>query len=152
MNSPRCDLIGVSSVFGNDYEPYTYGSLTKLLSFPHVHNPTQDIPLYRGATDPIPSFDGPLSYNSPSKFVIRPNDAVTALYNQLASMSENEKLYIYADGPVTNIALLALLYPEVLSKIGSVTVFMGRNTITDPKFQAGSLMVATDSYFTVCVL
>ena len=44
LNSPRCDLIGVSSTFGNDYEEYTYQSLLKLLSFPHPHNPTQDIP------------------------------------------------------------------------------------------------------------
>ena len=149
LNSPRCDLIGVSSTFGNDYEEYTYQSLSKLLSFPHPQNATQDIPLYHGAKKPMPSYDGPPSFQDPKSFVIKPNDAVRALHKQLVSMPDNERLYIYADGPVTNIGMLIELFPEVISKIAFVAVFMGRITIDDPKLQAGSKMVKEHAYFTV---
>ena len=147
INSPRIDLVGISSSFGNDYEYWTYKSLEQLLSFA---NKTKEIPLYHGAKNKLRSLSsgGYQPYKDPSKLETKTNDAVEGLANTLRSLNDGEKLYIYADGPCTNIAILLILYPQLRSKIGFICVFMGRQTVIKPKFQFGSKQVKDDTFFT----
>ena len=50
LNSPRCDLIGVSSTYGNDAEEYTYADLKRLLGY---HPKGDTVKLYHGAKKPL---------------------------------------------------------------------------------------------------
>ena len=146
INSPRINLVGISSSFGNDYEYWTYKSLEQLLAFA---GKTDEIPLYHGATNQLASlsFGGYAPYQNPSKLLTYTNDAVEAMKNTLLSLVGDEKLYIYADGPCTNVAILLILYPELRSKIGFICVFMGRETVIEPAFQFGTKQKDNGIYF-----
>ena len=55
LNSPRCDLIGVSSTYGNDAEHYTYADLKRLLEY---HPKGDTVKLVHGARKPLRPLDG----------------------------------------------------------------------------------------------
>ena len=145
LNSDRCELVGVSSTFGNDGEKWTYKDLQKCLS---LHPKGKNIKVYSGAKKPIPNMDGPFRYKNPTKFVTVTNDGVEALRETLEALGDDEKLYIYADGPATNMALLLLFHPHVIDKIACIVMFMSRNTVDNPILQIGTKMQQAGAYFT----
>ena len=50
LNSPRCDLIGVSASYGNDAEEYTHADLKRLLGY---HPKGSTVKLVHGAKKPL---------------------------------------------------------------------------------------------------
>ena len=96
---------------------------------------------------PLPLLAGIGAYNDTKCLVTSTNDAVEALKHTLESLNKDEKLVIYADGPATNVSTLLLLYPQLSKKIDFVLLFMGRDTVTHPKFAVGTTNTLFDLYF-----
>lgn len=144
LNSDRCELIGVSSTYGNDTEEIAFRDLTKALS---LHEKGKNINVYHGAKLPLSAFTGISRYIDTGSVSTRTNAGVEAMKTALESLEKDEKLVIYADGPGTNVATLLLLYPKLQDKIDFIVLFMGRDTVSYPVFGFGDVSTKLNQYF-----
>ena len=126
------DVKLITTVCGNvSLEKVTNNTL-KLLKFWDLK-----IPVAIGASDPLiktledaanvhgeSGMDG-YDFEAGDRSVILKENAVNALYNTL--MDSNEKIEVICIGPLTNIALLLKVYPEVKKKIANI-ILMGGST------------------------
>ena len=95
LNSDRCDLVGVSSTYGNDTEKIARDDLATALS---KHHKGKDIKVSAGAVCPLQPLAGIGAYNDNASLATRTNDAVKAMQKTLKGLDDGEKLVIYADG------------------------------------------------------
>lgn len=128
--SPQFDIKAVVSVSGNVFiEKTTYNSLRILTLLGRT-----DIPVARGASRPItelpfdaPSVHGESGLDGPA--LPEPAQQLSALsgVELMAQVlrESDEKVTIVSTGPLTNVALLYNLYPELKSKIERVSLMGG---------------------------
>lgn len=116
LHSKLIEVVGISACFGNAPLEITYEKLVYLKEkfYPNIL-------IYKGAAGPIV-----LNTGSSSPQLTQPNEAVIAIGEAFRNMESESKMTIVAVGPVTNIALAFLFYPEIIAKIESVVVVAGR--------------------------
>lgn len=126
------EICGISTVSGNQtIERVTENALrlSALLGM-------KDVPVAAGAKTPlvrIPEVAGDIHGESglgnyePPKTDKQPNsmEGVRFLHDFLMSLPEGEQLTLVPTGPLTNVALLFLLYPEVKKKIRRIVLMGG---------------------------
>lgn len=126
-NTDRFDIVGFSTVCGNAVLANTTMNLDHLLSY--IHQPTT---IHAGAdhpliVDPDPQLAHGVSGMDGPTFTKRDctiaYDAIDALRDAL--MDSDEKLTIFALGPLTNIALLIRTYPQVIDHIDRLIIMGG---------------------------
>ena len=103
-------ITGISAVFGNTKIDDAHRLSKKMVAdfAPYA------IDVYKGAGEKIALEN------------VKTNDAVEAL----AAALQKEPLHILAIGPATNIGILVLLYPDLISQIKEVVLVAGRRTAT----------------------
>lgn len=130
LHSDQLEVKLMTTVMGNvGIEPVTH-NLLKLLAFFNKEVPVAkgaSRPLLRANTDAsdIHGSSGMAGYNFPAEatHLLLQEHAVTAIYQQLKATEGLTTLI--AIGPLTNIALLIRLYPEVLEQIDEIILMGG---------------------------
>jgi inosine-uridine nucleoside N-ribohydrolase len=130
LGSPEVQLLGVTTVFGNQTLERTTANAIRVLD--HVRR--SDIPVAAGAPRPLvrerqlatnvhgeTGLDGP-ELPGPSRGP-EPEHAIEWIANALASSVEPPTLV--ATGPLTNVALLMARYPELESKLERIVLMGG---------------------------
>lgn len=110
MKADSVNIVGISAVFGNTLIDNSYPLCQHMAG----EFASYDIPVYKGAGEAIVLSD------------VQTNDAVEAL----ATALKKQPLTIMAIGPATNVGLLLLKYPELVSEIKEVVLVAGRRTET----------------------
>ena len=124
----KLDILAVTSVSGNQTIEKTTLNASKILTL--IERP---LPLARGAARPLfaepmvaPSVHGKTGLDGPAlpepKVPVLEKGAVTLMAETLEA--HPEAVTIIATGPLTNVALLLLTYPELKEKIAAI-YFMG---------------------------
>src|SRR5699024_686750 len=129
----QLDVRIITTVHGNvSLEKVTYNAL-RLMKFYD-----KKVPIAKGADRPLiadiidasdihgeTGMDG-YNFDEPDNELLLDKHAVNAMYDEI--MSSNEKITIVPIGPLTNIALLLRLYPEVKEKIKEIILMGGSTT------------------------
>lgn len=129
----QLDVRMITTVHGNvSLEKVTYNAL-RLMKFYD-----KKVPIAKGADRPLiadiidasdihgeTGMDG-YNFDEPDNELLLDKHAVNAMYDEI--MSSNEKITIVPIGPLTNIALLLRLYPEVKEKIEEIILMGGSTT------------------------
>lgn len=128
-NPEKLDILGITTVGGNQTLEKVTGNAKNILSFLHA-----GIPLSKGEAGPLikplrtgeaahggsgmdgPHFDG-------EDYPVEPEHAVRFLFEKI--MGCPEKVTIAALAPLTNIALLLKAYPQVHSRIECISMMGG---------------------------
>lgn len=129
----QLDVRMITTVHGNvSLEKVTYNAL-RLMKFYD-----KKVPIAKGADRPLiadiidasdihgeTGMDG-YNFDEPDNELLLDKHAVNAMYDEI--MSSNEKITIVPIRPLTNIALLLRLYPEVKEKIKEIILMGGSTT------------------------
>lgn len=130
LNEPAIDLLGITTVYGNAPLSDTYRVAQELVALKQA-----DIPVVPGASEPLvqnaaliqaaPPARTPaaLTLNTCTAGALDGNGAIDFLAQSL----RRQRLSIAAIGPLTNIALLALKHPELMSQIDQLVIVAGRS-------------------------
>ena len=131
LASPEVKLLGVTTVAGNQTLEKTTANALKVLELAG----RGDVPVARGAAAPLlrelgiaadvhgeTGLDGP-ALPKPDLSRLRPEHAVEFLAATLRAAPE--PVTLIPVGPLTNVALLLALYPELAPKIGRVVLMGG---------------------------
>ncbi|KAI0265218.1 nucleoside hydrolase [Gloeopeniophorella convolvens] len=142
VHCPNIHLLGVSTVHGNTTAHNTLNNASRCL---HAFAAPENIKVYGGATKPLlrltrhdPEIHGPDGLGGVEGLLPAESDLVQARIDhsrtaveaiahavrQLWNGGEGYKTTIVASGPLTNIALFASIYPDLLDAVERV-VFMG---------------------------
>ncbi len=119
INEPTIDLIGITTVYGNAPIEDTTRVARELANLKQ-----SDTPVVQGATNALAQ-DLTKDRAKPSSeeiAALEQNDAVEFL----ARCLKQQRLNIAAIGPLTNIGVLALKYPECMSHIDRLIIVAGR--------------------------
>lgn len=128
----RLNICGISTVSGNQTGERVTDNALKLAAFTGL----TEVPVVEGARGPlvrkariaehIHGKTGLGNYEVPgtSKKVISEN-AVLYMKNIIMELPENEKITLLPTAPLTNIALLFMLFPEVKGKIEEIVLMGG---------------------------
>lgn len=132
LSEPSIDVRLIACVSGNVGIEHTTNNAMKLLTFLN-----KDIPIAKGAAAPLmrdnrfatnahgKSGMGGFKFPEADQSLLQKENAVMCEYRTL--MESKEKMTILTIGPLTNIALLLLTFPEVKDKIDQI-VMMGGST------------------------
>jgi len=129
LHNKSLDVRLITTVHGNvGLEKVTRNAL-KLLHFFNKESPVaagSDRPLLREVIDASEihgesGLDG-YEFEEPDEHLLDSEHAVNAMYREI--MKSDERITLVPIGPLTNIALLIRLYPEVVNRVKEV-VFMG---------------------------
>lgn len=148
LGSQALDVRLITTVAGNvGLEAVTDNTL-KLLSFMD-----KEVPVAKGAYEPLlepfvdasdihgeSGMDG-YEFESRSEAMLIEDDAVNAMYKEI--MASKEKITIIAIAPLTNIAMLLKMYPEVKVNIDEI-VIMGGSTTRGNRGVMSEFNIATD--------
>ncbi|KAJ2315686.1 hypothetical protein IWW54_000054 [Coemansia sp. RSA 2705] len=133
-HNPHLKLLGVSTVSGNSPVENTTENTIKIIQAAGI----EGVKVYKGAKKPLVKKPfHPVDYHGPTgldgtdllpaadydKYFASDTNAVNAMYR--AIMDSNEPIFIAAVGPLTNIALLLSMYPEVIPKIKTLSIMGG---------------------------
>ncbi|KAJ2322449.1 Uridine nucleosidase 1 [Coemansia sp. RSA 2704] len=133
-HNPHLKLLGVSSVSGNSPVENTTENAIKIIQAAGI----EGVKVYKGAAKPLVkksyhavNIHGPTGIDGTDllpaadydKYFASDTNAVNAMYR--AIMDSNEPIFIAAVGPLTNIALLLSMYPEVIPKIKTLSIMGG---------------------------
>ncbi|KAJ2456127.1 hypothetical protein GGF42_003297 [Coemansia sp. RSA 2424] len=131
---PKLKLLGVSSVSGNASIERTTANAIRIFQVAGI----KDVKVYRGAAKPLvkPVFhatrihgesgiDGTKLLPEPDfdRYFAKGVNAVNAIHS--AIMSSTKPISVVAVGPLTNIALLISMYPEVVPRIRILSIMGG---------------------------
>ncbi len=119
LQSPQLVIRGISTVFGNAKGVETYGKAKEVMAI--LAHGKVSISVFRGSDNKL----------DPKRVAL--TDATSALIKQL----EQEPTTLIALGPVTNIAQLILLRPDLVSKINEILVVAGRRAHSESRFYPG---------------
>ena len=131
-NRDRLDILGISTVAGNQTSERVTGNALKLTVFLGA----EDIPVVRGARAPlirevVPAGDihgksglGYCELPAVSKELAAEN-GILYMLEQIMGLPEGEKVTLVPIGPLTNIALLLKAFPEVKEKIEEIVLMGG---------------------------
>lgn len=108
LNSPELNLVGITTVFGNGPHAEVHRVANELVALKGGATP-----VIAGASEPLPETDAQLSSN----------DAVEFLAEQL----RRRPMAVAAIGPLTNLGLLALRYPDAAQNITQLIIVAGRS-------------------------
>ncbi|KAJ2373798.1 Uridine nucleosidase 1 [Coemansia sp. RSA 2607] len=132
--SPYLKLLGVSSVYGNSSVENTTANAIRVIQAAGI----KGVKVYKGAAKPLvktrvyasdihgsSGLDGTdlLPEADMTTYLAQDENAVNAM--RRAIMSSPEPVSIAAVGPLTNIALLVSLYPEVFPQIKTLAIMGG---------------------------
>ncbi|MDF2700369.1 MAG: ribonucleoside hydrolase [Haloplasmataceae bacterium] len=146
--SEELDVKLFTTVAGNVNLEKVTGNMLKLLKFWD-----KSIPVAKGANDPLirPAIDASdihgssgmdgYDFEEGDTSIVLSDHAVNAMYKTL--MNSEEKITIVPIGPLTNIALLLKVYPEVKAKIAEI-VLMGGSTSRGNKGVMSEFNIAVD--------
>lgn len=129
-NRDTFELLGITTVAGNQTIEKVTGNALKLTEFYGL-----DVPVAQGMSTPLlreiqtaPEVHGPtgLGYCELPETSRKPveENAILFMYKTIMALPENEKVTLIPTGPLTNVALLLKLFPEVKDKIDQI-IFMG---------------------------
>ncbi len=127
---PELDIRAVISVSGNVAIHKTTKNMLQIMTLLGVH----DVPLARGATRPLigPFFDSPSVHGESGldgpkmpdhEVELQPLSGVELMAKVLRE--SNEKITIVPTGPLTDVAMLLLAYPELKEKILRISMMGG---------------------------
>ncbi|WP_274626294.1 nucleoside hydrolase [Arvimicrobium flavum] len=127
--SPAIEILGITTTCGNSELEKTTANCLRILEFIGAN----DVPVAQGCDRPLArplvlgTADGPSGlegspYLPPAKKQVVDQHAVDFLAEKLAA--QPEPIQVVATGPLTNIGLLVLKHPQVLSKIKNL-IWMG---------------------------
>ncbi|KAJ2488265.1 hypothetical protein IWW37_004945 [Coemansia sp. RSA 2050] len=131
---PDLKLLGISSVSGNASVERTTANAIRVLQVAGIHG----VKVYKGAAKPLvkpvyhathihgeSGIDGTNLLPEPDyeRYFVQDVNAVNAMHE--AIMSSAEPISIAAVGPLTNIALLVSMYPEVIQRIKTLSIMGG---------------------------
>ncbi|MDO4468000.1 MAG: nucleoside hydrolase [Bacillota bacterium] len=162
----KLKVIGISSVAGNQYSDIVTNNALKLASLLNI-----EAPVVRGAREPLiqpmkpcPEVHGPtgLGYTilPETEKEVASEHGISFMYQTI--MEQEERVTIVPTGPLTNIALLLKLYPEVKDHIEELVIMGGASVIgnasataefniyTDP--EAAKIVFSSNLNITVCSL
>lgn len=159
------DIIGISSVAGNQTTQIVTPNILGLASLFRI-----DAPVVRGAIEPLIQPMDPWLGHGPTglgNVVLPKMDKKLAsengvIYMYQTIMSQKEKVTLVATGPLTNMALLLKLFPDVKEKIEEMVIMGGGSVIgnatataefnmyTDP--EAAKIVFHSGVPVTVCSL
>lgn len=126
--SKEIELLGVTTVFGNSYLENTSKNARRILDLFDL-----DVPVFAGCAKPLvrnivvaPQIHGPSGLDGaqipPAKRDIEKLHAI----DFMAEMAQkHDGLILVPTGPLTNVALFILKYPELLSKISKIVLMGG---------------------------
>ncbi len=128
-NEDKLNILGITTVTGNQSIDKVSNNALKLVSFLK-----KDIKVAKGADTPllrekreaagVHGITGMGNYELPEPInKLLPENAVEFLKNTL--LASNEKITLVPIGPLTNIALLFKVYPEVKDKIDEIVLMGG---------------------------
>lgn len=130
LSSPRLEVRAITSVSGNMPIELTTGNALRIVSFAGVQVPVSrgcSQPLYREAMSHSELFHGKNGLGNAeladTHRTVTGEIAVETLHREL--VAADGQLQVIALGPLTNIAFLLKLYPEVKSKIAHLTIMGG---------------------------
>ena len=119
LDLPSLDVLGVVVTFGNNLMEPQYAVAQRV-----VGGMGSDVPVLRGAPRPLPEVTVQ-SYDGATIDSACLNEGVTFIAEQLAA--SDAPVTILAIGPLTDIACLAINYPEATQAIERVVVIGGRD-------------------------
>jgi len=129
--SPRLDLKGVTVVGGNQILDKTTVNALKVLSYLGINCPVArgcDKPLLREITT-APEVHGESGLDGPELpppgLELSPLHAIDLIRQVIVDLPADEKLTLIPTGPLTNIALFLLRYPELKSRIAHISLMGG---------------------------
>lgn len=137
---PGLELIGVTTVSGNVPLANTTENTLRVLD----HIGRSDIPVYRGAAQPLARTEPPLSREikdvsdihddyldlPPSRSTAQSEPAAVFLTKRFrAARATSERLVLVATGPLTNVALALKLDPDFAASVSSLVVMGGGHEI-----------------------
>ena len=134
-SSDRLQPHGVSSVAGNLPSDVVTKNVLRLADFLGL----PQVPLARGAVRPLvrPAQDAAAVHGAMglgevvlpvSTRALEPEPAVVAMQRAIAALPEGRRMTLVPTGPLTNIALLLRVYPQVADRIDRI-VLMGGSTV-----------------------
>lgn len=149
LNNQELKIEMLSTVAGNVNLNYTTENAKKILDFFE-----KDIPLARGNSLPLlreyedaSQFHGETGmngYNFPeSSRELLPEHAVVEMKEKI--LAAEEKITLVTIGPLTNAALLLIMYPEVKAKIEEI-VIMGGSTIAGNTNSSAEFNIKVDPH------
>lgn len=149
LNSPELEVAMLSTVAGNVNLEYTTANAKKILDFF-----AKDIPLAKGNSLPllkeyedgsdIHGETGMNGYDFPqTKRQHLPEHSAVEMKKMI--LASEEKITLVTIGPLTNVALLLSMYPEVKEKIEEI-VIMGGSTIGGNTNSAAEFNIKVDPH------
>lgn len=128
-NPEKLKILGISTVGGNQTIEKVTTNAKNILEFVH-----SDIPLAKGQDKPLvkplntapeahgdSGMDG--SYFNGADYPVVPENAIEYMYHKI--MESKEKTTLVALAPLTNLALLLKVYPDVKEKIECISIMGG---------------------------
>lgn len=155
LNNPELDVLMLSTVAGNVNLDYTTENAKKILDFFEMETPLargNSLPLLREYED-ASQFHGETGLNGydfpqSSRSVLSEHAAVEMKNKILAS---EEELTLVTIGPLTNVALMLSMYPEVKENIAEI-VIMGGSTIAGNTNSSAEFNIKVDPHAAQMVL
>lgn len=149
LNNPELEVLMLSTVAGNVNLEYTTENAKKILDFFE-----KDIPLAKGNSLPMlreyedaSQFHGETGMNGydfpASKRKVLAEHSVVEMKNRISA--SQEPVTLVTIGPLTNIALLLSMYPEVKENIAEI-VMMGGSTIGGNTNSAAEFNIKVDPH------
>lgn len=149
LNSSQLDVLMLSSVAGNVKLDYTTENAKKILDFFEKKTPLargNSLPLLREYEDAsqFHGESGMSGYQFPeSSRLLLPDHAVVEIKDKIKEAAA--KVTLVTMGPLTNIALLLSMYPEVKDKLAEI-VIMGGSTVGGNTNTAAEFNIKVDPH------
>ena len=152
LGSPEVNLIGISSSYGNSNLENTTSNTLRILTAAGNTN----VPVYKGLAGPFLSSrqsmaSGGIHGNTglagtnllpTATRTIEPVHAVLAMAKAFNAMPD-ESVYLCVTGPMSNVAVLFCLYPEITKKIKQVVIMGGAFGLASP-LPASEMNIVSD--------
>jgi inosine-uridine nucleoside N-ribohydrolase len=119
INNPKLEILGITSVFGNTSLKTVNKGLIKLLNQDFIK---QKLPHFSGTSISLKKIDIEGIKDKIIRGSVYP--AVKFLYEQI--LQYESEVIIIPIGPLTNIALLFKIFPEVIDKIKRISLMGGK--------------------------
>jgi inosine-uridine nucleoside N-ribohydrolase len=152
MGSPEVNLMGISTCYGNSNLENTTSNTLRILTAAG----NTSVPVFKGLAGPFLSSREPMASNkihgltglAGTKLLpaatrkIEPIHAVAGMA-QAFSVMEDESVYLCITGPMSNVAVLFCLYPQITKKIKQLVIMGGAFGLASP-LPASEMNIVSD--------